>query len=139
MNNAIKKRKTPFREEVPRVSLGDFRKNILELKRLCERNGSSLVIISPPLCKERSLGCERTPYIIRYRQKLEDTVIEYGIHYLYIEEMTERSKLPTIKYFSDIVHPNVLGNKLIMKKLYDYLIAHDLLPGPTRGNSALTR
>jgi lysophospholipase L1-like esterase len=111
----------PSGPTVPRVSIDDFRKNILELNALCARNGSRLILISPPLCKERAPERDITDEIIRYRGVLEKTAREHGIPILIVEEMTERSKLPTIRYFSDTVHPNEEGNRLLSERLYDYL------------------
>jgi len=132
INNISKKEKISWRENVPRVSLSDFRENVLNLRRLCEQNGALLIIISPPLCKEISLGWRRTPDIIMYRKELKNISTEYKIPYIEIKEMTERSQLPTMQYFKGLVHPNELGHELIMQRLYDYLITHNLLPIPER-------
>jgi len=118
-------------ENVPRVSIEEFKENILELNRLCKKNGSLLLLISPPLRKENF-----TENILRkemhsfplYRKELENISTEYNIPLLSIKEMTEESPSDTTPFFIDMAHPTPLGHRIIMERLYDYLVTNSLSP-----------
>ncbi len=115
--------KNKNRENIPRVSLSDFKSNIIELYQLCQKHHSLLVLISSPLCKEKSLNWERTKNVVVYRKALEDIAIQHQIPLIRIREMTEESESPTEIFFLDRVHPSELGHKIIMQKIYDFLLA----------------
>lgn len=128
IHTIIGKDKRVHRENVPRVSIKDFRENIIELNELSKKDNFILILISPPCCKERMPGWPRSADIILYRKELEHVANEYGIPLIEIKEMTERSEFPTLDYFKDTVHPHELGHRMIMQKLYDYLVTNNLLP-----------
>ncbi len=125
-----KERKNNIREIVPRVSLEDYKENILELNKLCKKNGSVLVLISPPVCKveffEKNL--QRKKVLVQWRRELKNIAQEYNIPLVSIPEMTEESPSDTKRFFLDMMHPNPLGHRMIMERLYDCLIANHLLP-----------
>ena len=122
--------KKNVRVNVPRVSLEDFRENILELNRLCGKNGSVLLLVSPPYSKLKDLRGNSLIDIdfISYRELLEDISKKHNIPLVSIPEMTEGSPLDTTPFFLDTVHPNQLGHRIIMERLYDYLVANKLFP-----------
>lgn len=122
------KEKLKYTKNVSRVSIEDYEENIIKLNYLCKKNGAQLILISPPLCKERSQSWSRSPLIFLYRKKLENVAIKYNIPLVEITEMTEKAAGSTLKYFSDTVHPDHLGDRLIMQRLYDYLLSNKLLP-----------
>jgi|GEM_PF-1391630 lysophospholipase L1-like esterase len=137
--NIVGIRKNAFRGRVPRVSLADFQENILELDRLCKKNGSRLLLISPPLNKQKDpeghvlINIE----IAFYKALLKNVARDYQIPLIEIPEMTEESPLDTAPFFSDTVHPSPLGHRVIMEKLYQYLTTHAMLPNsPPRTNQA---
>ena len=130
----VTKKNDSSRSNVPRVSLGDFRENVIELNSLCKKNGSVLVLISPPLCEEKAQFWERAPDIALYREELKKISDEYDIPYVYIAGMTERSKQPTDQYFLDTVHPNEAGNELIAQRLFEYLVSSGLLDASEERN-----
>jgi lysophospholipase L1-like esterase len=115
---------------VSRVSTKDFKENILELNRLCKKNGSLLLLISPPYSKIKDLKGNLLISVdtVFCRELLENISKEYNIPLLNIPEMTERSPLDTTPFFLDTVHPNQLGHRMIMERLYDYLVTNKLLP-----------
>jgi lysophospholipase L1-like esterase len=117
-------------ENVPRVSLDDYKENILELNRLCRKNGSVLVLISPPVSKvdffEKNL--QRKKVLILWREELKNIAKEYNIPLVSIPEMTEESPSDTKPFFLDMMHPNPMGHRMIMERLNDCLITNHLLP-----------
>lgn len=121
--------KNDVSKKVPRVSLDDFKKNILELNSLCKKNGSLLVLISTPLRKEDYRKEIYNQDIYPYRELLENVSKEYNIPLVRIKEMTEQSPVYTSTFFFDKSHPNQLGHWIIMQKLYDYLTTSKLIPG----------
>lgn len=116
-----------IRKDVARVSLNEFKSNIIELNKLCREHKAILVLISPVLCREKSSFRERTQDIVLYKKALTDVAIQYQIPLIQIREMSEQSDSPTEQYFLDKVHPNELGHKRIMEAIYDFLFRHDLL------------
>lgn len=117
------------KQNVPRVSLSDFKHNIIELNNQCKKNNAYFILINPPLCKERSLEWDRAPRVMQYRKVLEDTAKQYNIPLITIPSLTEYSTVSTIDYFNknDPIHPSQEGHALIMQALYDYLVTHNLL------------
>lgn len=124
------------RENKARVSKEDYRNNILELNRLCRRNGSRLVLISPPLCKDNARDWERYGDVIAYRKVLEDAARDFQIPLITINEMTERAEAPSKGYFHGKTHPNKYGHELIARRLYDYLTSNNPLPGRQLNNTS---
>jgi lysophospholipase L1-like esterase len=120
---------------VPRVSKEEFRTNILELNNLCKNNNALLILISPPLSKEKSSNWEIRADIIEYRKLLENIARENNIPLIDVKELTEQSKYPTNDYFIDAVHPNEAGHKIIMDKLYSCLVSNKLLPVSKKNGS----
>ena len=112
--------KTRFLGKVPRVSLEDYGKNIIEMNEICKKNGSRFLLISPLL---RNQGYEdmRKQKIIIYRKKLEDISKKHNIPLLTIELLTEKSNVSNAQFFSDSVHPNEQGNIVLMEALRYYL------------------
>jgi lysophospholipase L1-like esterase len=112
-------------ESVPRVSIEDFKANILELNRLCKKNGALLLLIAPHIRKEENFyfirELNRKKYAILYRKELEKISKEYNIPLVSVTEMTEESPSDTTLLFLDTVHPSQFGHWLIMVKLYDRL------------------
>ena len=128
--NVLSIGKNNIGENVPRVSLEDFKENILELNRLCKKNGSLLLLISPPYSKLKDLRGNLLIDIdfIPYRELLENISKKHNIPLVSIPEMTEESPGDTTPFFLDTVHPNQLGHRIIMGRLYDYLVTNKLLP-----------
>lgn len=116
------------RENKARVSKEDYRNNVLELNRLCKKNGSRLILISPPLCKDNARDWERYEDVIAYRKVLEDAARDFQIPLITINEMTERAEAPSKDYFHGKTHPNKYGHELIARYLYNYLVTNNLLP-----------
>ncbi|MFC1631241.1 SGNH/GDSL hydrolase family protein [Candidatus Omnitrophota bacterium] len=114
------------RENVPRVSIEEYQANILAFNRLCRKNNSVLILIATPICKESKWPSAQD--IIFYRRTLERLAAEHKLHLVSIKEMTEQAPDETQKFFIDSYHPNELGHKLIMEKIYDYLLANKLAP-----------
>lgn len=115
------------KENIPRVSLDDFKNNIIELNQLCKKRHSLLVLISPPFCKEKGLNWERGESVILYRKNLEDLAMQQKIPLIQIREMTEKSDSATGLFFIDPVHPNILGHKIIMQKIYNFMVATSII------------
>lgn len=130
--HAISVEKNHAGENIPRVSPEDFKKNILELNGLCNRNGALLVLISPPLCKERDFGgdVQRKKDVVLYRKELESISRENKIPLIKIVEMTEEASSDTTPFFLDAVHPNTSGHRMIEERLYHYLRSNRLLDSP---------
>lgn len=102
--------------KVQRVSLEDYRKNIIELNELCKNNGAVLMLISPPLNNKKY--DTRKEKIINYRKELERISKQHNIPLLTIKRLTEKSKINNHMFFSDSVHPNEHGNKILMQALF---------------------
>jgi len=115
-------------ENRARVSKEDYKNNILELNRLCKRDGALLILISPCLCEENAREWERFGDVVSYRTVLEETAQEHQIPLITINEMTERAGRPTKDYFHGKTHPNKFGHEMIMRYLYDYLVSNKILP-----------
>ena len=118
--------RTRIRKNVPRVSLEDYRKNIIEMNELCKKNKSVLLLISPLLNKESQ--DRRFEKIIIYRKELENIAKQYNIPLLTIEQLTEKSNISNAMFFSDSVHPNELGNIVLMEGLLDYFKKMNIKP-----------
>jgi lysophospholipase L1-like esterase len=116
------------RTPVPRVSKEEFQSNVLELNRLCRENGSTLVVISPPLNKVAPRIVEQAPRIVEYRQRLHRLCQEHGIILLYVPELTEASEQDNGHYFVDELHPTPAGHELLEQRLYECLNKRGLLP-----------
>ena len=125
------------KENIARVSLSDFKSNILELNRLCQSHGATLVLISPPFCPDARLGSvwfesmcpeekaeflERMKDIALYRKTLEDVASQCRIPLIQIQEMSDQSGSGAGDYFQDSVHPSKLGHERIMLPIYSYLM-----------------
>ena len=118
------------RHKVHRVSLAGFRADILSLKRQCGRYGARLLLLSPPLCREKIDGTRKVKAILRYRAVLEATAIRHGIPYLKIKELTRRPGEPTAPYFLDLAHPSLAGHRVLTDRLLEFLKRRRLLSGP---------
>lgn len=126
--------------KVPRVSLSDYRKNIVELNELVKKNGSTLVLISPPVEGDPKnlipTNVKHKKYIeniVAYRKVLEDVAKKRGIPLLTVGELTEKMWLNPedenyVDYFFDVVHPNYLGHELLTERLHGFLTDLRLLP-----------
>lgn len=114
-------------ETVLRVSPEDYRKNILELNILCRKNGSELLLISPPVNKKREDGLNHYSRMAVLLEELEDISKKYNIPLIKIPEMTEGPSVAS--FYIDSVHPNISGHEIIMERLYHYLVNNKLLPG----------
>lgn len=114
-------------ESVPRVSLRDFRNNIIELNRLCQQRGAVLVLISPPLCEKMSRAWSRTQDVLAYKKTLEDVANQYEVPLLKVPDMSEQSEKPNEQYFQNTMHPSDLGHERIALFLYDFLTQHHFL------------
>ncbi|MEN6420394.1 MAG: GDSL-type esterase/lipase family protein [Smithella sp.] len=114
-------------ENVPRVSMEDFKENILELNKLCKENGALLLLISPPFYEGKvSIGdLQRAKDIVLYKKELENIAGAYNIPLIIITEMATSDNS---EYFNDPAHPSPSGHKIIMDSLYDYLVTSKRLP-----------
>jgi lysophospholipase L1-like esterase len=118
-------------KDVPRVSVEEFKENILELNSLCKKNGALLLLISFPYSKNKYTRGEVQGFNVQtlaYRRELENISKEYKIPLVTIPEMSEESPVDTTIFFLDVIHPNQLGHQRIMLRLYDYLMNNKLLP-----------
>lgn len=128
--------------KVPRVSLSDYRKNIVALNEIVKKNGSSLVLISPAVDGDpKNLIPKNLKHkklignIVLYREALEDVAKKHNIPLLTVGEMTEKMwRNPAdekyVNYFFDVVHPNYLGHELLMERLHNFLLGLRLMPAP---------
>lgn len=114
-------------ETVLRVSPEDYEKNILELNRLCIKNGSRLLLI-PPFYNKRDAGKLRHERKAGMFKQLVNISKKYSIPMIMVPEMTEGAPVDITRYFMDSVHPNETGHRMIMGKIYDYLENNKLLP-----------
>ena len=115
------KGKDKTKTEVVRVSQEDFKQNILELDRLCKKQGSTLILISPLY--------QRINYKVQvYRELLHEVANEYGLPLIFIKELTELSEMANDEYFDDPCHPNKLGHQRLMQALYNYIVDNGLIP-----------
>ena len=117
------------RKPTARISSDDYRNTILRLKDACQQNGARLLLISPALQVDGHQADDRVLKIIRYRRVLEQTAVEAGIPLLTIPELTEYASGDSSALFltGDSVHPNRAGHRLIMQRLYDFIIENGLL------------
>lgn len=107
--------KTKTSQKVQRVSIEDYGKNIIEMNELCKNNGSVLLLISPLLNNKKY--DKRREKIIAYRKELERISKQHNIPLLTIGKLTEKSNTYNDMFFSDSVHPNEHGNKILMQSL----------------------
>lgn len=126
--NIFDSHKIRNRKNVRRVSAEDFKENILALNGLCRKNGSMLLLISPPVNKEEVIRLNLITEINTFRKQLDSISENYHIPLISIPEMTEASGDDTSKFFADSLHPNKTGHQRIMESLYNYLLTNKLLP-----------
>lgn len=116
------------KEEVARVSSSEYAENISELNSLVKRNGARLILISPPLNKKYENAEEyRFSQIVHYRSILRKAAQDLSLPLLEIKEMTEESNVPAQHLFSDMVHPNEEGNRLLCDRLFGFLESNALI------------
>jgi len=120
MPKIISDTKARYSKNIPRVSLVDYQNNIVELNKLCESKDTMLILISPPLNNRAS--DERKREINDYRNVLESTAIQNGIPLLTPTKLTENG-ISNENYFRDSVHLNERGHKVLMERIFDYLIS----------------
>jgi len=130
----VGKKDTKEAENVARVSIEDYGKNILMFEHLCKKSDSEVIFLAAPISKNAVFAGKpkMKDDIILYRKFLEEMAKEHNLHMLKIAEMTELSEMVGSDriYFQDVSHPTEMGHELIMNRLYEYLVANQLLPEP---------
>ncbi|MBN1385153.1 MAG: SGNH/GDSL hydrolase family protein [Elusimicrobia bacterium] len=125
---SILKKQQPQKDAlVQRVSLADFKENILELNRLCKKKKAVLILIPPILCREAGWPSEKVKEVGLYRRELETISKTYGIPMIRLRELMEGSRDSTFQYFLDAGHPNTIGHYLIMERLFNCIISNKLI------------
>jgi len=117
-------------EKVQRVSSEDFKNNILELNRSCRKNGSRLLLISIPFNKKEIDRLNLNAEAAFVLNELENISKTYNIPLIYIPEMSTGAPfVDNSQLFLDVWHPSPAGHRIIMERLYEYLVNYKLLPG----------
>lgn len=127
--NVMPGREPAQEARVARVSLENYRRNIVALSEQCSADGAALILVSPALCKERTRGWHLADDITRYRRELENIAKERDLPLLFVKEMTEEAETPTEGLFIDKVHPNGPGHMRLAQALHSLLLDRGLLPG----------
>ena len=115
---------------IPRVPQAEYVQNLLEIARLGQGHGASVVIIAP-VYRDALTNPPEADRIKAYRDRLRDATQQAGISYLEIEELTETSHPATVKLFGELIHPNHEGHRLMATALLKHFAAHHMLEGLT--------
>lgn len=104
---------------VARVPISDFRETLLALDADVRAAGARLVLISPPVCKQRTRGWPQLKTLAHYRRTLELVARERDIPLVVVLEMTESAETERPDLFLDSVHPSVKGHGLLARTIRD--------------------
>jgi hypothetical protein len=121
-----------------RVSIEDFKRNILSLNKMCAENGGKLILVSFTQCNARRVPPNKFGFGVPenhleeslplYRQAVEDVARENSIPFLVMPEMTEYADSPNAHLFIDVFHPNAAGHAVVMQRMYAFLADGGFLP-----------
>jgi lysophospholipase L1-like esterase len=120
----------PSTGNAPRVSLKEYEENILQMSGLTRKNGATLIVLPPFLCKDNAYKRKmyaRFRQIGAYRKELERVISRNNIRYIDIEILTDKSEYSNTQFFEDWIHPNESGHRLIMQRVYEYIIDNQLI------------
>ena len=103
-----------------RVPVEDYVDNFLEIARLAGAHGASVAVIGP-VYRGSDKGKEESERMTRQRDALRTAMQEAEIPYLEIPELTEHNHPDTLRFFGELVHPNLPGHRLMEVRLLEFL------------------
>jgi lysophospholipase L1-like esterase len=115
-----------FTGPVLRVPVEDYVDNFLEIARLAETHGASVVVIGP-VYRDSLQNPVEGDRMTRQRDALRNAMQEAGIPYLEIPELTEHNHPENRKLFGELVHPTTRGHRLMEVRLLEFLSRQEML------------
>jgi lysophospholipase L1-like esterase len=116
----------PSAGPVLRVPVEDYLDNFLEIAKLAEAHGASVVVIGP-VYRDSVQNPAEGERMTHQRDALRNAMQEAGIPYLEIPELTEQNHPENLMLFGELVHPNKRGHRLIEVRLLELLARRGML------------
>jgi len=111
---------------VPRVALGEYLGNHLEIARIARSQGTRVVVIGP-VYRDAVTQPEEAVRVALYRRALRPCLRQHGIPYLQIDALTEAAYPENRRLFGEKIHPNHVGHRLLAEALLDFLAEQGML------------
>ncbi|NQU78828.1 hypothetical protein HQ545_03585 [Candidatus Woesearchaeota archaeon] len=114
----------------PRITEEDFRKNILELIRKAKSSRAGLVFIGlPPVDESKTLPFEETAFknerIKLFNDIIKDSCNENNVLFLDMFELMSKEDYPS--FLADGLHPNSTGYDFMFKHIKEFINTNDLI------------
>lgn len=111
-----------------RVPQPEFVANLLEMARLAQRQGARPLLIGP-VYRDRESYPPEGDYIALHRAALRAAARGAGLAYVEVPELTEAGFPGNRRLFSEHIHPNAEGHRLIAHAVVEALRGSGALPG----------
>jgi len=109
-----------------RVPLEDYVDNFREIAKLAVAHGASIVVIGP-VYRDTTSNPEESERMSRQRDALRVAMQQAQVPYLEIPELTERSYPQNLMLFGELIHPNVIGHRLMEVRLLKFMSREGML------------
>jgi lysophospholipase L1-like esterase len=110
----------------PRVAREDYVQNVLAMVELARAHGAAALVVGP-VYRDRTTNPPEAQRMGLYRATLQDAMLQRGVPYLQIDELTEQGAPANEPLFGEHVHPSSNGHQLMAERLRDALRAGGML------------
>jgi len=111
---------------VPRVSREEYVNNMLAIAQLARDRHAGVVVLAAPY-RDRTTNPPEARLMDEYRGALAAAMQQNQVPYLQILELTDEAATENEGWFGELIHPNLMGHRLIAAELLKLFAAKGML------------